>query len=113
MATLQEDSGVNPAGEGYERTLIFINWDPSNPARMAQVLLRVDRNPEGSYAKVNVWSPEKQGWQYVTSSHISQWWDRVPGYSRWRSEGAESKTFSLANDLIGTLQAMRRQGLFA
>lgn len=94
------DSDVYKEGEGYERIFIFNHWDPTNLKRMAQVHIRVDRNPAASFAKIAVWA---DGWNTITSIPPNEWWGRMPGYLRWTRDDSERKTYALGREAIESL----------
>lgn len=101
-AIVRGDTECWRRGEGYERTLIVSNWDDSNPRRLARIHIRVDRFPAGSFANVDVWIPAT-GWQYVTSADPSEWWEKMPGFTRAQTYQANAETLNLADDLLARL----------
>lgn len=88
-------------GDGYERTVIYSRWDPSNPRRLARAKIRVDRSPTLSYAFGYVWTD--QGWQEVTSIGPEKFWNSMPGYMRGQTQHADRDMLNLADDLLDTI----------
>lgn len=94
------DSDVYKEGEGYERIFIYNNWDPEDLKRMAQVHIRVDRNPAESYCKIAVWA---DGWNPITQIPPNDWWPKMPGYLRWTRDDSERKTYGLSREAMTSL----------
>lgn len=99
---LLTDSEVFQSGNGYERIMIVNGWNDGAMNAMAQIHIRVDKNPGESFAKVSAWTPNS-GWQTLITTAPQDFWHDMPGYLRWANDNSDSKTQRLASDLIAEL----------
>lgn len=102
--TFLADTEVYQDGEGYERVLLVIGWDPANERRIAKIHIRVDRVPGNSFALGSVWTTH--GWVPFLSRNSVLFWSLMPGYTRWKQDHAESKTFGLAVEIVDRLRVV-------
>lgn len=92
------DTEVYQSGEGYERTMVMIDWHPTQPSRLMQAQIRVDRVPGSSFAYASVWTTAN-GWVRVVDYHSVRFWANMPGYLRWHQDNSDVKTRNLGFDL--------------
>lgn len=90
------DSGVYQEGQGYERILLVRDWNANDRTITGRVHLRVDRVPEFSFAKFEVWDNGLSDWRLMFQLAPSAFWSEMPGYLRWARDTSESKTWGLA-----------------
>ena len=98
-AVVRGDSTVYPAGEGYERVIVYSEWDAKNPRRLAKAAIRVDRRPENSFAHISVWVPAT-GWNIVHTLSAWEFWPLMPGYTRGRTDRAARETLDLSDEML-------------
>lgn len=101
-ATVVGDTLPHRQGEGYERTILYRNWDDADPRRLARVQIRIDRSPINSFARVDLWIPAT-GWQFIVAVRPDAWWSLMPGYNRAHTHAAERLTLNLADELLDEL----------
>lgn len=103
---IRTDSGVYVEGEGYERVVLFDDWDTGDPARLAQTHIRVDRTPVRSFARFAIWADD----QWLNLGHLptGSWWYDLPGFTRASQRRADEGTLDLAHRLIATLIDLRQ-----
>lgn len=99
---IQADTEVYASGEGYQRTMLFTNWNPDNTRRLAKVDLRIDRIPGSSYAIGFVWTDG--GWVQMIRPHTVTYWSDMPGYTRSSQDAAEVKTRLLGLKIVGMME---------
>lgn len=85
------DSGVYQEGEGYGRLMMI--HTPEN--RLVKAEMRIDRAPEKSFARGEVWVPAT-GWQPLVTIPHTEFWKSMPGYLRWANDRSDVETFRLA-----------------
>lgn len=100
--TIAGDTENHRQGEGYQRTMILVQWDKRDPRRMARIKVRVDRRPENSYARADVWV-ESTGWQEVTAIGPDKFWYNMPGYTRGQTTKADIAVLNLVDELVDAL----------
>lgn len=101
------DTEVHPVGDGYEREVLVQEWNPNDMFQVAKIEIRVDRKPEDSYAKISVWvSGSGGGWNQIAQIASTEFWVTVPGWQRWSSSKADTRTAYLTNILVQDLVAL-------
>lgn len=108
--TILADSEVFQQGEGYERVLIVSDWHPTASSQMAQIQIRVDKNPGESFANASIWTAGA-GWQLMAVLPSGSFWKEMPGYLRWHNDNSASKTMQVADRLVNELVVMADEGL--
>lgn len=107
--TLLADGGIQPRPQAYERRLVFKGWDELDPIRLAQVVIKVARTIEASETIVSVWSVG-DGWTEAHRIAGPEFWYKVPSFSRWQQERAETKTYEVAESAMSELTEIARNG---
>lgn len=84
------DTGVHQNGDGYER-LMLVHMGNNE---LFRAWVRVDKAPENSFARGDVWIPST-GWQAIATLPAHEWWKSVPGYLRWSNDSSDVATYRL------------------
>lgn len=111
--TIQSDTGVYREGQGYERVLVVTDWHREQKSWLAQVHIRVDRNPTDSFAEGSVWLGQstrtvgrEPGWEPVHATNPVDWWRTMPGYLRWSHDTSDRDTLRLAAELMTRMRSL-------
>jgi hypothetical protein len=102
-ATLLSDTGLYPESQSYSRTVILSGWHPDEPRLLGRVSTTVHRLPSESRATGSVWVPDA-GWVVLIDYPNVLFWYDMPGWERWESVKAGTKTNQLI-DKIADLMA--------
>jgi hypothetical protein len=108
--TILADTEVFQQDHGYERILLVAHWHPTNPGNLAQIHIRVDKNPGASFAKGSIWA-SAAGWQLMAMLPAQSFWKDMPGYLRWHNDNSATKTMQVADRLVNELVVMADEGL--
>lgn len=84
------DTEVHQNGNGYERCMLV----HMNDNTLFRAWVRVDRAPEDSFARGDVWIPAT-GWNRLVTLPATDWWKSVPGYLRWSNDSSDVATYRL------------------
>lgn len=100
---VHSDSLVYQNGQGYERLMLVLDWNPEDPRQLARIWIRVDRNPGDSFARADIYTIDG-GFQEAIRLPINDWWNDMPGYLRWSNDNSRAKTHQLAVKVVDALK---------